>query len=73
MFDRPRYLTKLLENGKLGVHIPRCWSEAVKKGVSIDGSSGRTSIFKGGFAKSPVMLKRAMCFGIFQFLRPAHH
>lgn len=66
----PIHFVILLENGKLGVQMLRGLSEAVKKGVSMVGSSGKSWTVKGGAQKSPVYLNRAMCFGMFQFLRP---
>ena len=61
----------LLEKGKAGVQKLRCCREAVKKGSSTAGSSGKMLTVKGGAMKLPSYLKRAMCLGRFQFLRPA--
>lgn len=40
--DNPSHAVILLEKGKVGVQKPSCFSEAVKKGVSIAGFSGKS-------------------------------
>jgi len=62
--SRPTYFAILVDAGKLGIYGIGL-NVAVKKGVVVFSSNGVTEM-ETALSASPVKLKRAKCFGIFQ-------